>query len=199
MRHERGGRQEALFRVKKVEEMGYSKRGSVMFLTQNNTALSLKLGKAFRHVLCSASKINCLQEGVDIPSCSLQPILFARKISPSYNLTCPDSEEEQYSDHPVRIQLQAVIWQPFLACSLSALLTPGHWVQPDRLTSPLLLHDPVTCWKGLTSQKTAGCYVAVGLFGLSRINRAGYKLLPVAVVVKFVVTGKCNEHPKACS
>lgn len=76
-----------------------------------------------------------------------------KKINQAHNLMPAFSEGEQHCDKPVNIQPLAIIWQPFLACTLSVLLTPGHWGHLNRLTSPLLLRDPVTGWRRPTAQK----------------------------------------------
>lgn len=129
--------------------------------------------------------------------CQQQLSPMWKKISQAHNLMPAFSEEEQDYDKPVSIQPLAIIWQPFLACTLSVLLTPGHWGQLNRLASPLL-RDPVTCWKRQTVQKQLDVMLLWACFGLSK-SQIQHKLLPVAVVVKFVITGKCNKHPKSCS
>lgn len=101
--------------------------------------------------------------------CLQQQLLTWEKISQAHNLMPAFSEEKQHYDKPVNIQPLAIIWQPFLACTLSVLLTSAHWGKLNRLTSPLLLRDPVTCRKKPTAQKQQDVVLLWACFGLSKI------------------------------
>lgn len=107
-----------------------------------------------------------------VSSRPLQPIYVGKDQPSSQSHACFFSEGEQHWDKPVNIQPLAIIWQPFLACTLSALLTPGHWGQLNRLASPLLLHDPVTCWKRQNTKKQQDVMLLWACFELLKMTNA---------------------------
>lgn len=88
-----------------------------------------------------------------------------KKISQAHNLMPAFSDEEQHCDKPVNVQPLAIIWQPFLACTLSVLLTPGHWGQLEQIS--ITSADPVTCW---SAQRQQDVVLLWACFVLSKIT-----------------------------
>lgn len=95
----------------------------------------------------------------------------------------------------------AIIWHPLpgLHFICPANTWPLGLAGQISITSALLLRDPVTCWRRQNAWNQPDVMSLWACFGLKKTRKIRRKVLPVAVVVKFVVTGKCNEHPKSCS
>lgn len=85
-----------------------------------------------------------------------------------------------------------VIVQP-LTIILQPFISPGNtwqFVQFKQINIPSCPCEHGGGGRTLTDKQMSQCGPKL---------QTQFRLLPVAVVVKFVVTGKCNEHPEPCS